>query len=178
MKRKIPKVIAIAAVSGGGKSTIASCLKEKLGNSIALYFDDYDFKGSEDMIEWIENGCNPNEWDLTPLICEIQSLQTEPLDTIILDFPFAYLHDASSNLIDFTVFIDTPLDLALARRISRDFKHASVEDILGDLDHYISRGRQGYLAMLHTIKPNSDLVVDGTLSISEIADIITEHIDE
>jgi uridine kinase len=83
MKRKFPMVIAIAAVSGGGKSTIASYLKEKLRNSKTIYFDDYDFNGPEDIIEWIDNGCNPNDWDLSPLIRDIKKLQTEPLDYII-----------------------------------------------------------------------------------------------
>jgi uridine kinase len=74
------------------------------------------------------------------------------------------------------VFIDTPLDIAMARRIIRDFKEGSTEDILLDLDNYIARGRQGYLVMLNTTKPNSDLVVDGTLPKSEVAAIIARHI--
>jgi uridine kinase len=76
------------------------------------------------------------------------------------------------------VFIDTPLDIAMARRITRDFKNGSVEDILLDLDNYIARGRQGYLAMLNTTKPNSEVVVDGILSKSEVAAIIAQHIAE
>jgi uridine kinase len=176
MKRVFPMVIAIGAVSGGGKTTIVSCLKEKLPNSKTIYFDDYDFEGPDDIIEWIDNGCNPNEWDLSPLIRDIKKLHTEHPDYIILDFPFAYLHSKTSKLIDFAVFIDTPLDIAMARRITRDFKNGSANDILLDLDNYIARGRQGYLAMLNTTKPNSDLVVDGTLSKSQVAAIIVQHI--
>jgi uridine kinase len=64
----------------------------------------------------------------------------------------------------------------MSRRIIRDFKSGSTEDILQDLDNYIVRGRRGYLAMLNTTKPNSDLVVDGTLPKSEITSIITQNI--
>jgi uridine kinase len=176
MKRKFPMVVAIAAVSGGGKTTIASHLKEKLSNSKAIYFDDYDFDAPEDIIEWIDNGCNPDDWNLSPLIRDIKKCLTEPLDYIILDFPFAYLHSKTSKLIDYAVLIDTPLDIAMSRRIIRDFKSGSTEDILQDLDNYIVRGRRGYLAMLNTTKPNSDLVVDGTLPKSEITSIITQNI--
>jgi uridine kinase len=176
MKIKFPMVIAIAAVSGGGKTTIASCLKEKLPNSKTIYFDDYEFDGPEDIIDWIDNGCNPNDWNLSPLMRDIKKLHTEHPDYIILDFPFAYLHSKTSNLIDFAVFIDTPLDIAMARRITRDFKNGSAENILLNLDNYVARGRQGYLSMLNTTKPNSDLVVDGTLSKSEVAAIIARHI--
>ncbi|WEG14471.1 hypothetical protein PU629_08990 [Pullulanibacillus sp. KACC 23026] len=176
MKRKFPIVIAIAAVSGGGKTTITSNLKGKLQNSKTLFFDDYDFDGPDDIIDWIDNGGNPDEWDLSPLIKDIKKLLNEPLDYIILDFPFAYLHSKTSEFIDFAVFVDTPLDVAMARRIIRDFKDRPAEDILLDLDNYIARGRRGYLGMLKTIKPNSDLIVDGTLPISEIVSIITRNI--
>ena len=98
------------------------------------------------------------------------------MDYIILDFPFAYLHTKTREFIDFTVFIDTPLDIAMARRIIRDHKNGSAEEIMLDLENYIFRGRRGYQDMLNTIKPNSDLIVDGTLSESEIASIIVRNI--
>ncbi len=178
MKRgKPPIVIAIAAVSGGGKTTITSNVNGKLKNSKILFFDEYNFDGPEDMIEWIDHGSNPDEWNLSPLISDIKKLLMEPLDYIILDYPFAYLHSKTSELIDFTVFIDTPLDIAMARRITRDFKNGSVEDIIVDLNNYIQKGRQGYLDMLNTIKPNSDLVVDGTLPVSDIVSVIIQHIE-
>lgn len=47
-KGKFPIVIAIAAVSGGGKTTISSNLKGKLQNSKTLFFDDYDFDAPDD----------------------------------------------------------------------------------------------------------------------------------
>ncbi|SFK31466.1 Uridine kinase [Halobacillus dabanensis] len=174
MKR--PMVIAIAAVSGGGKTTIACCLNGKLPNSKTIYFDDYDFDGSKNIIKSIDNGCNPDDWDLSPLIRDIKQFLTEPLDYIILDFPFAYLHSKTSSLIGFAVFIDTPLDIAMARRINRDFKNGSAEDIILDLDNYLVRGRRGYLNMLDTTKPNSDLIVDGTRPKFEVAGIITQNV--
>ncbi len=176
MKRRFPIVIAIAAVSGGGKTAITANLNRKLKNSKTLFFDDYDFDGPDDIIEWIDHGGNPDEWDLFPFITDIKKLLMEPLDYIISDFPFAYLHNKSSKFIDFAVFIDTPLDIAMARRIIRDFKNRSTEDVLLDLDHYLVKGRRGYLDMLKTTKPNSDLIVDGMLSISEIVSIITQTI--
>jgi uridine kinase len=46
-RRENPLVIAAAAVSGGGKTTIATKLNQSLKNSRALYFDNYDFKGPD-----------------------------------------------------------------------------------------------------------------------------------
>jgi uridine kinase len=176
MKGKLPIVISIAAVSGGGKTTISTNLEEKLKKSKTIFFDDYDFDGPNDMIEWIEHGSNPDEWDLSPLIKDIKKLLIDPLDYIILDFPFAYLHSQTREFIDYTVFIDTPLDVALARRIIRDFKDSPAENILLDLENYLDRGRRGYLTMLKTTKPNSDLIVDGTLPISEIVNTISHNL--
>lgn len=177
-KDKYPIVIAIASVSGGGKTTITSHLNRSLPNVKALFFDDYEFNGPDDFIEWMDNGCNPDDWNLSPLIKDLKMLLTEPLDYILLDFPFAYRHSKTSEFIDFAVFIDTPLDIAMGRRVIRDFKNSSVETILSDMDNYVRKGRIGYLNMLKTIKPISDIIVDGTLSISEIVSIITLDLNE
>ncbi|WP_112182501.1 hypothetical protein [Paraliobacillus zengyii] len=177
-KGKHPIVIAIASVSGGGKTTIVSHLNSSLPNVKALFFDDYEFDGPDDFIEWMNNGCNPNEWNLSPLIKDLKMLLMEPLDYILLDFPYAYKHSKTSEYIDFAVFIDTPLDIAMARRVTRDFKDSSVKNILLDMNNYIRRGRIGYLNMLETIKPNSEFIVDGTLSISEIVNSITLKLKE
>ncbi|OCA89461.1 AAA family ATPase [Pradoshia sp. D12] len=176
-KRKCPFVISIAAVSGGGKTTITSYLKNNLQNSGTLSFDDYDFNGPNDMINWIDNRGNPDDWDLSPLLTDIKKLVNEPLDYIIVDFPFANLHSQMKEIIDFAVFIDTPLDIAMARRLTRDFRNGAVEEIMMDLNYYIGWGRRGYLHMLNTIKPISDLIVDGTLPEYEIVNIITKKIE-
>lgn len=61
-----PFVISIAAVSGGGKTTIVKQLNEKLHNSKALFFDTYDLEGPENIISWVDNGANYDEWNLSP----------------------------------------------------------------------------------------------------------------
>ena len=177
MKSKAsPFVVAIASVSGGGKTTAAAQLAKELPRAQALYFDRYELEGPEDVMLWLEQGADINEWNLQPLMDDLDRLLAEQLDYIILDFPFADQHAQSKNLIDFTVFIDTPLDLALSRRLIRDYSAAGRDEILEDVNHYASRGRAAYLHMLETIKPNSDFVVDGTQSISEVVHSIVENI--
>ena len=171
-----PFVIAISGVSGGGKTTITKHLNDRLFNSKTLFFDDYDFDGPNDIIHWVDNGANYDEWNLDPFIKDIKKLLSEPLDFIVLDYPFAYKHSKTSQLIDLAVYIDTPLDIAMARRLIRDFKNSSHERILIEMENYISQGRRGYLEMLKTIKPNSDIIVDGTFSISRIVNEIYDVI--
>ncbi|OAB38362.1 hypothetical protein [Paenibacillus glacialis] len=180
-RQQKPYVIAIAAVSGGGKTTVTKRLTATLSNSKALYFDDYEFDGEPDDIrEWVEKGSDHNVWNLSPLINQIQLLLSEhipPLDYILLDYPFAYAHEEMSKLINFTIFIDTPLDMAMARRILRDFAEESIENVRNDMENYLSRGRNAYLDMLRTTKPNSDFIVDGSLPLDTIVATITEEIN-
>jgi uridine kinase len=175
-KRK-PYVIAIAAVAGGGKTTITKRLNKLISNSTAIYFDDYDFEESpDDICKWIENGGDPNEWVLTPLIEDLRLLLSKnSYNYIFLDFPFAYQHKKMSSMIDYTIFINTPLDIAMARRIQRDFN--KYDDVKNEMGNYLNRGRKAYLHMLETIRPDSDYIVDGKLSIESITDLIIEKID-
>lgn len=157
MESKKTVVIAIAAVSGGGKSTITTHLNKKLHTSKALFFDDYEFDASDDIFSLLSN----------PVLS---------LDYILHDYPFAYKHSKMREYIDFTIFIDTPLDIAMARCILRDFKEISSDNIRKDLDIYLSCGRLAYLEALNSIKPNSDFIIDGSLSIDVIVSQIHKRI--
>ncbi|KYG27717.1 hypothetical protein [Alkalihalobacillus trypoxylicola] len=176
MNQKRPRVIALAAVSGGGKTTITSKLQRIFPNSKTLFFDDYDLEGPEDIIDWVDRGANREEWNLTPFLKDLENLISEPLDYLFLDYPFAYTHNEVSDYLDYTIFIDTPLDIAMARRIMRDFSQSSSEDILLDMKNYLLKGRRGYLDMLVSTKPNSDFIVDGSLPIDEIVENIRQQL--
>lgn len=170
-----PYVVAIAAVSGGGKTTVTKRLAKMLSNSAALYFDEYEFEREpDDLCEWVEHGADPGEWDLTPLVQDVDRLakQRPPLDFIILDYPFAYSQKEMNPYIDFTVFIDTPLDIAMARRLLRDFSEGSIEEVREEMDIYLNRARLAFLHMLQTVKPDSDVIIDGTMPIDGIAEVI------
>lgn len=172
-------VITIAAVSGGGKTTITESLTHELTNSKALFFDSYNFDNCPaDICKWIDDGANYDEWVLTPLIHDIQHLiRDSKLDYIIVDYPFAYLNREMGQFIDVSIFIDTPLDIAMARRILRDFKEDTMSEIHNDLKHYMAHARKAYLEAIHTVKPNSDIVLDGSFSVSEIIDHVVEELD-
>lgn len=104
------KVITIAAVSGGGKTTITERLTQELKNSKALYFDSYKFNNCPaDICKWIDDGADYDEWVLTPLITDIQQLlENSNIDYLIVDYPFAYLNSSMRDLIDVTIYADTP----------------------------------------------------------------------
>ena len=157
------QVIAIAAVTAGGKTTAVQALQKKLPRAAALFFDDYDFDGAvENYYQWVLDGTDYNVWDLTPLKRDLLAIRNSGLyDFLFLDYPFAYCHDQIKSEIDFAVFIDTPLDIALARRVLRNEQNASADTIRANLEMYLKYGRIAYVQMLKDILPASDYVVDG-----------------
>ena len=51
------KIIAIAAVTAGGKTSIVNELKKQIPNTMSLHFDDYSFEGEvDDFYAWTMQG--------------------------------------------------------------------------------------------------------------------------
>lgn len=166
------KIIAIAAVTAGGKTTIVNEIKKKLPNVKTLHFDDYSFEGEvEDFYSWTMQGADYHVWNLAPLIEDVCEIRDKgEYDYLVLDYPFAYCHEGMREYIDCAIFIDTPLDIAMARRVLRDMKDASGEDIRNDMEIYLKYARSVYVQMLRDILPSSDYVIDGTKELDEIVD--------
>ena len=177
-----PFIVAINAVSGGGKTTITRELQKHLPNSKALYFDDRNYdsdSGIEDTCEWVEAGADVNLWDLSRLADDIEILKKENPDFIFLDYPFGYRHSLIAPYLSYSVFIDTPLDIAMARRILREYEEKiiiDIKDVLDDMKNYLERGRTAYLSGLDSGRENADFVVDGSLSVDDIIECILKKL--
>lgn len=172
------KTIAIAAVTAGGKTTVVNALKERLPNAQSLHFDDYSFDGPvQDFARWVRQGANYHVWDLAPLKRDILAIrQRGDCDWLILDYPFAYCHKEIAPFIDCAIFIDTPLDIAMARRILRDMRTATGDEIRREMERYLSRSRIAYAQMHKDILPSSDHIVDGALELPDKIDAIMQII--
>lgn len=171
-------VVAIAAVTAGGKTSVVNEIKNRFPASRTLHVDDYSFDGEvDDFCQWVLDGADYSVWNLEPLERDILEIEASgDCEVLILDYPFAYCHPLIKPYIHFAVFIDTPLDIALARRVLRDMTDAAGQEIRSDLRFYLEYARIAYLQMVKDIKPSSDFVVDGALSLDEIADAVTEMI--
>lgn len=172
------KIIAVSAVTAGGKTTAVNAVKKKLPRCASLHFDDYSFDGEvEDFYQWVLDGADYNVWDLSPLKADIEKIiRSGKYDYLLLDYPFAYRHNLIRDYIDCAVFIDTPLDIAMARRILRDMNNASADEIREEMNVYLNYARIAYVQMLKDIKPSSDYVIDGVQDLEyitmELLDII------
>ena len=130
-------VIAISAVSGGGKTTLVKKTAELL-DATTLYFDSYASVSEypKDVIKWINNGADLNEWKTPVFARDVAALKRgesvvhpvagdtiESNDLIVIEDPIGRGRNEMADVIDFMVLIDIPLEIALARRLLRNLNN-------------------------------------------------------
>lgn len=173
------KVIAINAISGGGKTTITKELVKCYSNAEALYFDDRDYdleSGISDIGKWMSEGADANEFHLELFAEDMEKILQLSPDYLFLDYPFGYRHERIKPYIDSSFFIDVPLDLALTRRLLRDYSDQNSGALLEELSFYETTGRKIYQKSIEISKGDADYVIDGMGSIQDVVDEIRTHI--
>jgi len=185
MQRK-PFVLCVAAWVGGGKTTVVNELAKRLNNNRIIYFDKYpvDFL-KQDYYKWSINGNDYNEWHFEPIAEDIEKLLQENIDYILLEFPMGYANDLISQYIDYTIYLDVPVDVLLARYIIRDFCRRSpdkkkldnpLESLDEYLNNYLTRLRVTFFNYIRTVKPSADFIVDGYQPVEKIINEIIEQL--
>jgi uridine kinase len=192
-------VIAIAGHSGAGKSTLIEHLRSRLGDANVLCLDQYESSSTYPAAsKWIEDGADPNEFQTPQFDADVAALKNgksivhvetkkeiKPGRFLIIEEPFGRGRNALHDLIDFVVYVDTPLEVAYIRKISRknnflpweDDPDVFIANLRQNMEWYLRAGRRFYLAVAERVRENCDLIVDGTLSTQQIADKIIEEIN-
>ncbi len=187
------RVIAIAGGSGSGKSTLAAALLESIGNEnlallpIDAYYHDLSHLAFEereavnfdhpDAIEFdrlfddltslrLGKEVHTPVYDFTQHTRSALSQSVPPADLIFLEGVLAMSDPATCELVDYTIFVDTPLELCLARRIERDAiqrgrSEASVRDF------WETRATPMYAQFVAPWRSEADLVCDGSQTIDD-----------
>jgi uridine kinase len=181
-------VIGIAGPVGAGKSTLAGGLAIELADAAIVRFDHYE-QVTEQPIEtirdWMRAGADLDAVEIPQLAAALGSLKAgcavvdpvtgrsiPPARYILFETQFGRRHSATGQYIDLMVWIDTPLDLALARKVRQFAASLDGADagaartfapwLRGYLDNYL--GVVGDLLRIQreTVGAGADLVVDGT----------------
>ena len=136
-------VIAVASVSGGGKTALVSKAAELLG-ATTLYFDDYHAVSEypADTKKWVDDGADLNLWKTPQLARDLVSLKrgesiVSPVDErtiqssefIVIEEPMGRGRAEMAKSIDFVVCIDTPLDVAFVRNFLQNLDSFSSENL-------------------------------------------------
>ena len=189
MKGK-PYVLCVAAWVAGGKTATVNELSARLPGSKVIYFDSYNnitWKSfpRENYYQWSVNGNDYNDWNLDPIAFDIEKALRENTEYILLELPMGNTNNTVAKYIDYTVFLDVPPDVLLARSIARDFcrrpPHKKklenpVESLNEWLNDYLTHLRVTVFNYIDTVKPSANLVVDGCQPVEKIADIILNEI--
>jgi uridine kinase len=172
--------IAIAGPPGGGKTTLVRNLAARL-SAPTLFYDDYEemTRRSPGEIEaWLDRGAPAEEVPLPRFAEALAGLKQSGARHVVLDFLLARAHAPTAAHIDFMIFIDTPLDVALARTLGEQVALARqkpaaatgfIDWLGGYLDSYQRLMHRSYQLQRATVAPLADMVLDGMLTAEELA---------
>lgn len=206
-------VIAISGPSGSGKTSLVKAVAEGLGDSAMLFFDDFpsDFPpGAEqwatepdadfsrvsspefaEALAALGNGRSIVLPDLSDSVGRDRSREVSAARYTVIEEPYGRLRPETARSIDFVVFISTPLNVALARRLSRQIDwHERWAHAAADADERAERLQAGISALTSYLEPyaawehvvlgeearqlsqSSDLTVDGLRSVEDLASAV------
>lgn len=187
-------VFAVAGHSGAGKSTLIHHLAARLGNAITLSVDEYKASSFYPTAEaWLDRGADPNEFKFPQFDADVRALingqsilhpetkeTLQPAPFLIIEEPFGRGRATVQGLIDLVVYLDTPLEVAYIRKISRKNDFLPWEDdpelfmrhLRENMEWYLRVGRKFYLAIGERVRKDCDLFINGLLPSDQAAEEI------
>lgn len=196
-----PKIIGIVGGSGSGKTTVTKRIIDELEkDKVALIEQDYYYKDQSHMTmdERIKtNYDHPNAFDNDLLYSHLielingntvelprydyvnhtrskEKVTQEPKDVIIIEGMFGLYSEKLRELMDIKIFVDTPSDLRILRRLLRDISERgrTVESVI---NQYITSVRPMHEKYIKPTKQYADIIVpDGGYNDIAIDILITK----
>jgi uridine kinase len=182
-------VIAVAGPIGGGKTSLVKALAQRLQDASIVFYDNYEQSSRssvEEMIRWMRDGADIDDLDLTRLADDLAALKRgepaiDPMTKreilpgkyIIFEMPLGKEHRRTAPSIDLLIWIDTPPDIALARKI-REFtgfflterRDPGGRDFVAWLDQYLDNYLRAVRELLQIqrerVSVHADIVLDGS----------------
>lgn len=178
-------VIGVSGASASGKSLLSSTIVEEVGNKkVAVISEDSYYKDLSNLPKAVRDTMNfdhPDSLDHKLLIEHLKSLQqSKSIDIpqydhtthtrkkttthlnnhllIVLEGILLFTEPELRDLMDIKIFVDTPLDICLLRRLKRDIleRDRSVESVL---QQYMETVRPMYLQFIEPSKRYADLII-------------------
>ncbi len=178
-------IIGISGASGSGKSLLANTIVEELGSNRVIVIPQDSYYRHRPDLSFSErekiNYDHPDSMDLDLLYAHLQALhqghsielpqydhseharrkKTVTISNhsiIVLEGILLFVEERLRKFMDIRLFMDTPLDICLMRRLRRDImmRKRSVESVL---EQYESTVRPMYLQFIEPTKRYADIIV-------------------
>lgn len=178
-------IIGIAGPSGSGKSLLASTIVNELGSGeVCVISEDSYYKDLGDMPfdeKAARNYDHPESFDHALFAQHLQTLKTGgsvdvptydfsqharsihtrhigPHTIIVLEGILLFSDEAMRSLMDILIYVDTPLDVCLIRRLTRDIveRERTLESVLSQYQHTV---RPMFLQFIEPSKRYADIIV-------------------
>jgi uridine kinase len=199
----MPHIIAVAAPIGGGKTSIARAIAARLPEASAIYFDHYEEATGQpvqNLKEWLACGADFDAFVVPRLREDLERLrrgeavrdpatqaETAAGKYVVFENPLGREAASLAPFVDLLVWVDVPLDVALARKVKelvggfrRENRPDQVAKRLGWLEQYL----ENYLGIVRDVlaiqqdrvAAHADLVLQGMRSLEAIAHEAAEEI--
>ncbi len=183
-------LIGIAGVSGSGKTRFTNALKKELGERMCLIVQDDYYLDSTNLQEGNEDDMNfdiPDAIDFDLIIEHVTKLSegetvevpsynfythsrnsefklVAPTDFIVVEGTMIYSNASLANLFDYKIFVDTPMDIAIVRRMARDIVERG-RDPKEVRNRYLSSVRPGAFQHILAYKGLVDILISGEVEV-------------
>ena len=194
-------VVAVAGPTGGGKSALVQGLVAQLGDACAVHMDHYERMTREpidSVARWAERGADFDELQVPLLGEHLRALKggeavvagntrIAPRRYIVFETQFGRAHRDTGPLIDLLIWIDIPLEIALARKLKsfcaeglRERREQAARERLEWLDGYLASYlelvRRLLLVQASRVRPQADLIVDGSGELDAMVRLAREQV--
>lgn len=161
------QVVVISGLTAGGKTTLVNALHTQLPNSYVISFDDYSIDALPEAPQ-IDTPVKDavNRYDISALMADFLAVYNQ-YAIILIDFPFGNRNRILAPYIDLTVYIKTPLDICLARKILRDTPNQPTTAARDWAQTYLEFARPIFLDHEDYVSATANLVLDGLQPLSQ-----------
>lgn len=175
-------VVAVAGPPGAGKTSLVIGLARVLGNAGVLHMDSYENMTRMPMDalkRWMREGADIDAFAFPRLLDDLARLKHENKSKYVLfETQFGRAHSATGAHVDLVIWVDTPLDVALARNIKATLggllgepqperMSGGIRWLHGYLENYLGTVR-ALLEMQRTrVCARADVVLDGHATLEQ-----------
>jgi uridine kinase len=202
VKANKPYLVGVAGGSGSGKTFFVDRLKERIDNDLLIIIplDDYYKDSSHKPFEEREkqNYDHPDAFDKKLLVEQLTSIKNrqsilkpkydfkthtrfpdkiDKIDShpvVILEGILSFAFEEVRQLLDLKIFINTPNDIRIIRRIARDTKERgrSLDSVI---EQYKNSVRPMHLAYVEPTKEFADIIISGERYSPEVVEMVAKQ---